>query len=74
MGMSAPVGVRRSTVDSGAATTKGMPARAAASANGYVPILLATSPLAATRSAPTITTSTRPRAMIDAPAPSTATR
>ena len=38
----------------------GCPARAAASASGYVPILLATSPLAAMRSAPTTTASARP--------------
>src|SRR5687767_5159287 len=45
--MSSPLRVDRSSVDSGAATTNGMPARAAARASGYVPILLATSPLAA---------------------------
>ena len=60
-----PGGVSVSTVDSGAATTNGMPARAAASASGYVPTLLATSPLAAIRSAPTTTASTRPRAISD---------
>ncbi len=50
----------RSIVDVGPATTNGMPAARAASASPYVPTLLATSPLAATRSQPTITASTAP--------------
>src|SRR6266496_4084785 len=69
-----PLGVSASTVDSGAATTKGTPPRAAASASGNVPTLLTTSPLAATRSAPTTTASTMPRAMTPGPAPSTTIR
>ena len=40
-------------------------------ANGYVPILFAVSPFAAIRSAPTRTTSTKPAAITDGPAPST---
>src|SRR6188768_1196605 len=40
-----------------------MPWRAASTASGYVPTLLAVSPFAAIRSAPTITTSTSPVAM-----------
>ena len=42
-------------------------------ARPYVPILLATSPLAAMRSAPTTTACTMPRAMMPAAAPSTMT-
>ena len=52
-----------STVDVGPATTNGIPAARAASAVAYVPTLLATSPLAATRSQPTITASTSPAAI-----------
>ena len=69
--MPSPDSVAGSSVDSGAATTNGTPARAAASASGYVPILLAVSPLAAIRSAPTTTTSARPRAITVGPAEST---
>ena len=63
-----------STVDSGATTTNGRPARRAPSACAYVPILLTTSPLAQIRSAPRITASTSPRAIRNGPAESTATR
>ena len=74
IGMSAPVGVSGSMVASGAATTNGMPARRAASACDTVPTLLATSPLAAIRSAPTTTPSTRPDRISPAAAESTMTR
>ena len=60
-----------SIVEVGPATTNGIPAACAASACAYVPTLLATSPLAATRSQPTITASTSPRRMSPAAAPST---
>ena len=63
-----------STVDSGATTTNGMPAARAPSACAYVPTLFTTSPLAHTRSAPTMTPSTSPRAIRNGPAPSTAIR
>ena len=69
---SSPVGSAGSTDDVGPATTNGMPAARAASACAYVPTLLATSPLAATRSQPTITASTSPRRIRPAAAPSTA--
>ncbi len=69
--MSRPVGVLGSIVEVGPATTNGMPAARAASARPYVPTLLATSPLAATRSQPTITASTAPAAIRPAAAEST---
>ena len=53
---------------------KGMSAYCAASASENVPILLAESPLAATRSAPATTTSTIPRPMSAGPAESTTSR
>ena len=58
MGISSPVGSERSTVDVGTHGKKGMPLACATTPSLYVPILLATSPLAATRSAPTNTIST----------------
>ena len=61
--MADPSGVSRSTDDSGAQTTNGMPWRAARTASVYVPILFAVSPFAAIRSAPTRITSTSPPAM-----------
>src|SRR5213078_1705956 len=70
--ISSPLGSAGSTDDVGPATTKGIPAARAASAWAYVPTLLATSPLAATRSQPTITASISPRRMRPAAAPSTA--
>jgi len=69
-GISSPLGVASSIVDSGTATTNGMPAWRAASASEYVPILLATSPLAATRSAPTTTASAIPWLIMNGAAPS----
>jgi len=69
-GMRSPLAVAGSIVDSGAATTNGIPARRAASASEYVPILLATSPLAATRSAPTTTASAMPWLIMKGAAPS----
>ena len=68
---SSPLGSAGSIDDVGPATTNGMPAARAASACAYVPTLLATSPLAATRSQPTITASTSPRRISPAAAPST---
>ena len=64
MGMSRPLGVERSTVVVGAATITGMPCSRASTARPYVPILLATSPLAAILSAPTTTWETAPAAII----------
>src|SRR6266511_1487805 len=65
IGIAAPMVISRSMVEVGAATTNGTPCSWASTASGYVPILLATSPLAAMRSAPTRTTSTSPDAMSD---------
>ena len=62
IGISAPVAVSGSIVDVGATTKNGTWCRAATTASGYVPILLAVSPLAAIRSAPTKMQSTSPRA------------
>jgi hypothetical protein len=59
-----------SSVVVGAATKKGMSWKAAATASEKVPTLLAASPLAATRSAPTTTASTRPDAISAAAAES----
>ena len=73
IGMWLPVGVPGSTVVSGATTRNGTPACAAASDSAKVPILLAVSPLAAIRSAPTTTASTPPRASVAAAAESTST-
>ena len=69
--ISSPLAIAASIVDVGPATTNGIPAARAASAWAYVPTLLATSPLAATRSQPTMTASTSPRRMSPAAAPST---
>eukprot|EP01022_Parablepharisma_sp_SALTPOND_P029773 TRINITY_DN7455_c1_g2_i1.p1 TRINITY_DN7455_c1_g2~~TRINITY_DN7455_c1_g2_i1.p1 ORF type:complete len:841 (-),score=220.45 TRINITY_DN7455_c1_g2_i1:648-3170(-) len=73
MGINSPLGVARSMVLSGAATQKGTPWRRACRATLKVPILLATSPLAAMRSAPTTHRSTRPLSMMAPTAPSGAT-
>src|SRR3984893_909283 len=53
--MPAPSGVERSTVEVGAASESGRSWGAESTAGVYVPILLATSPFAAIRSAPTTT-------------------
>ena len=74
MAMPAPSGVAASTVDSGATTMNGTPAWRAPSASENVPILLAVSPLAATRSAPVSTTSASPLASMNGPAESTSRR
>ena len=64
MGMRPPSGVERSSVEVGAATITGMPCSRASTASPYVPILLAVSPFAAMRSAPTTTWDTAPEAII----------
>ena len=71
--ISAPVGVARSIVDSGATTTNGTPACCAPRARLNVPILFAVSPFAAMRSAPVTTTSASDRARRNGPAESTIT-
>ena len=71
-GIRSPRSVASSNVDSGIATTNGMPAWRAASASEYVPILLATSPLAATRLAPTTTALAIPWLIMNGAAPSQA--
>jgi hypothetical protein len=63
MGISRPDARSRSKVERGAATYIGMPCVCASTASVYVPILFATSPLAAMRSAPTITDWISPRAI-----------
>ena len=70
MTMSAPFPVDGSKVLSGAATKNGTLWYLAETARLYVPILLAVSPLSATRSAPTTTASTFPLAMSAAAAES----
>ena len=70
IGIDAPSGVERSTVVVGAATTNGTPCARHASARPYVPILFATSPFAAMRSAPTTTAWTRPPLINEAAATS----
>ena len=68
--ISSPEAVDRSTVDDGAATTKGMPAAWQARATETDPILFAVSPFRAMRSAPMIATSTSDRRIVEAAAPS----
>lgn len=63
MGIAPPSGQSISTVLQGAATKNGSPCARASTARPYVPTLLATSPLRATRSAPTTTAPTSPRAI-----------
>mmetsp|Transcript_31394 Transcript_31394/g.77796 ORF Transcript_31394/g.77796 Transcript_31394/m.77796 type:complete len:246 (+) Transcript_31394:793-1530(+) len=71
MTMSWPVGMVRSMVEVGTHAYTGMPCACAAIARLNVPILLATSPLAATLSAPKTTASTLPWYMRRPLAPST---
>src|SRR5258705_8195325 len=73
MGMAAPEGHSGSYVEGGATTTNGIPRSRAARASGYVPILLATSPLPAIRSAPTTTAWIEAPASSEAAAPSATT-
>ena len=73
IGIAAPVGSDGSSVEVGATTTSGRSWWAASTASAYVPILFATSPFAAIRSAPVTTRSTSPRAMNDAAAASAIT-
>jgi hypothetical protein len=71
--ISSPEEVARSTVDDGAATTKGIPAAAHASATLTDPILFAVSPFRAMRSAPMTAKSASPLRIVEAAAPSACT-
>ena len=63
MGIWSPEASVRSSVEIGAATKNGTPFSFARTATEYVPTLLATSPFAAIRSAPTTTQPIRPAFM-----------